>query len=113
MTPKLAEILTHYFNHLGFDTEELDQALNGEMYADDLRDRRVGDLEEYIKADGHRPKAAIDLGPWPTCSRCHGSGREDNSQFRCHCRWSTSVLRQEQLSASERATLQNYLDGKA
>jgi hypothetical protein len=44
-----------------------------------------------------------DLGPFPTCSRCHGSGEADNPQFRCPCRWSTSELRKAQTVAAGKA----------
>ena len=29
--------------------------------------------------------------PLPNCPRCHGSGREDNAQFACMCRWHTDA----------------------
>ncbi len=37
----------------------------------------------------------VDVGPHPNCPRCKGTGRCDNPQFRCACRWDISPHRAE------------------
>ena len=58
-----------------------------------LKELADSKLAPYWQAYAAGTPIAKDLGPLPDCPRCHGTGEEDNPQFRCHCRWSISPLR--------------------
>jgi hypothetical protein len=67
-------------------------AMAGNTTLAEVFKRWADELDALLQGAGPEEQP-IDLGPYPRCPQCHGTGECSNAQFRCPCRWSTSSYR--------------------